>query len=196
VLPALLLASASPRRAALLASAGVHATVLPVNVDETWHTEEAPVAYARRVALAKAEAGARHKEGGVVLAADTVVWTRPHEPPLGKPRDRDDARRMIDRLTSQDAPHFVTTAWAVLDRRRGAAAQPHLAQETTRVWMRGLAASELDAYLDEDDWKDKAGGYGIQSRAAGLVTRIEGSYTNVVGLPLAQVIEYLRGLET
>jgi septum formation protein len=190
----LLLASASPRRAALLASAGVHATVLPVGVDESWLPQEAPVAYARRVALAKAEAGAHRKEGAVVLAADTVVWTTPHEPPLGKPHDRDAARRMIERLTGQDAPHFVTTAWAVLDRRRGAGVRPHVAQETTRVWMRALAAAELDAYLDEDDWRDKAGGYGIQSRAAGLVTRLEGSYTNVVGLPLAQVIEYLHGL--
>lgn len=179
---ALILASASPRRAELLRSAGIAFTTAPVDCDERWFAGEAPPAYAQRVAVAKAELAGR--ADATVLAADTTVWLEGQVEPLGKPDDRAAARAMIERLSG--GKHFVTTAFVLL-----AAERRVVEAVTTAVWFRTLAAAEIEAYLDANDWGDKAGGYGIQSRAAGLVRRIEGSYTNVVGLPLAEVIEAL-----
>lgn len=182
----LVLASASPRRAALLRSAGLHVEVRPVDCDERPHAGEPAVAYARRIAAAKLEAAlARASWPHPTLAADTVVWSETTAAPLGKPADREHARQVLRRLLGAD--HFVTTAWALAQ----PGAPPHLAHETTRVWMRAPTDDELERYLDTDEWRDKAGGYGIQGHAAGLVLRVEGSYTNVVGLPLAQVLQAL-----
>ncbi|MEM9456328.1 MAG: Maf family protein [Myxococcota bacterium] len=193
----LVLASGSPRRLALLRSAGLRVHARPVDCDETPLPHEAAVALARRLARAKLDAAL---DGGLapsatdlhpaatapVLTADTVVWRATTAAPLGKPRDRAHARQVLQQLSGGD--HFVTTAWALARPR----APVLLAHETTRVWMRALDEDELDAYLDTDEWSDKAGGYGIQGHAAGLVLRLEGSYTNVVGLPLAQVLQALR----
>ncbi len=189
-MPALLLASASPRRATLLSAAGVDHTVTPVDVDETRRPGEPPIPYARRMAETKARSVSARKGAGVILSADTVVWRDPKSAPLVKPRDRDDALRMLLTLLDPDAPHFVSTAYAILDGRHNPP-NLHLAHETTRVWMRRAPRPEIDRYLDTDEWKDKAGGYGIQGRAASFVSRIEGSYTNVVGLPVAQVLDRL-----
>lgn len=185
----LVLASASPRRAELLRSAGIAFVAAPVDADERWLPGEAPPAYAARVARAKAELAL--KPGAVVLAADTTVWLEGQVEPLGKPADRAEARAMLARLAGGE--HRVTTAFALADA-RGPAPRWIERAATTTVWMRPLTTGELEAHLDLEDWKDKAGGYGIQSRAAGLVRRIEGSYTAVVGLPLAEVIEALREL--
>ena len=187
----LVLASASPRRADLLRTAGLHFTVAPVDGDERWLPSEAPAAYAARVARIKASLAVPGHPGAVILAADTTVWITPDAPPIGKPADRNEAAATLRRLAG--GSHFVTTAFAVADAR--AATVTWLERQvTTRVHMRALGADELTAYLDADDWRDKAGGYGIQSRAAGIVTAIEGSYTAVVGLPLAEVVLALRGL--
>lgn len=185
----LVLASASPRRAELLRAAGIAFVAAPVDADERWLPGEAPPAYAARVARAKAELALR--PGAIVLAADTTVWLEGQAEPLGKPADRAAARAMLGRLAG--AQHCVTTAFALVDA-RGSAARWIERAATTAVWMRPLTPGELEAHLDLEDWRDKAGGYGIQSRAAGLVRRIEGSYTGVVGLPLAEVIEALREL--
>jgi septum formation protein len=189
----LILASASPRRTALLSSAGIDHTVLPVGIDESWTDGEAPIPYARRIARAKVDAAASGRSDVVVLAADTVVWCDPKEAPLGKPRDEAEARAMLGRLAHPDAPHFVTTACAIADARRDPPTVD-VFEETTCVWMRRLTDEELTRYVSGGGWRDKAGGYGIQDEAAGFVTRLEGSYTNVVGLPLAQVVERLRAV--
>lgn len=182
----LVLASRSPRRVELLRSAGVHVEVRPVDCDETPYAGEPAVAHARRIAAAKHSAAlARATWPHPTLAADTVVWTETTAEPLGKPRDREHARRGLRLLLGAD--HLVTTAWA-LGRPGG---EPLVRHETTRVWMRPLPDDELERYLDTEEWCDKAGGYGIQGHAAGLVVRVEGSYTNVVGLPLAQVLQAL-----
>jgi len=185
----LVLASASPRRADLLRSAGVAFTVAAVDADEGWSPGEAAPTYAARVARAKAALALPHHPGAVVLAADTTVW-HAGEPPIGKPGDRAEAAAMIAGLTARGS-HLVTTAFVVADG-RGEVVTWLEEQVTTRVWMRPIDAEELTMYLDSEDWRGKAGGYGIQSRAAGLVTRIEGSYTAVVGLPLAEVLVALR----
>ena len=129
-----------------------------------------------------------HRDGRewLVLAGD------PRASPIGKPGDRAEAATILRALTGAGS-HRVTTAFVLADA-RGAQVQWIERQVTTRVHMRGLDEAELAAYLDSEDWRDKAGGYGIQSRAAGIVTGIEGSYTAVVGLPLAEVLVALRGL--
>lgn len=207
----LVLASASPRRAELLRSAGIVFTIHPVDCDESWRPGERAPDYARRVAAAKAECAAEELRdrapnsgiGPLILAADTTVWLDAEREPLQKPHDRKHAAAMLRALT-RGRPHRVTTACAVA---RGGA-DPTLSAptllaptliaefaETTIVHMRELDdrrfTAFIDAYLDAGDWTDKAGGYAIQGRAAGLVERIEGSYTSVVGLPLAQVLARL-----
>lgn len=184
-----MLASASPRRAALLRSVGLAPTVAPVRCDETPLAGEFAVAYARRIAAAKLNAAiaARPREhaDAVIIVADTVVWD--HErTPLGKPRDVEHAAQMLGRLTAAGT-HHVTTAWAL----GWPEHRVHAEQTTTLVAMRTPEAAELSAYLASGQWRDKAGGYGIQDHAAAFVTRIEGSYTNVVGLPVAQVLAAL-----
>ena len=203
----LVLASASPRRAELLRLAGVEFRVHAVDCDEGWREGEAPIAYALRVAAAKAElavaeltkANAKAKaDAAVVLAADTTVWLAADAAPLGKPRDRREAAAMLRALTRGQA-HRVTTACSFA--RVGAPPLPPalaVLEQTTEVHMRTLDearfAAFIDPYLDSDEWTDKAGGYAIQGRAAALVESIVGSYSAVVGLPLAQVTARLETL--
>jgi septum formation protein len=183
VLP-LVLASASPRRAELLRGAGLAFTVRATDCDEAPGPDEAPIELARRLALAKATAVADTR--AIVLAADTVVWIDARTV-LGKARDRDEAVAFLRTLAGR--AHSVTTAWAL-----AGAVAPEVHHETTTVWFRPLAPADIDDYLARDEWTDKAGAYGIQGAAAGFVPRIEGSYTNVVGLPLAQVLARLDEL--
>ncbi len=194
----LVLASASPRRAELLRGAGLSFIVRPVDCDETWHAGESPVAYVQRVAAAKATAGAALVDlppDCLILAADTTVWLDEDTEPLAKPSDRTHATAMLRALTRGRA-HQVSTACAFA---RAGAGLIHGFVETTRVRMRALSDAEFDtfipAYLDAGDWVDKAGAYAIQGRAASLVEAIEGSYTGVVGLPLAQVVAQLERLD-
>jgi len=180
--PRVVLASASPRRAELLRGAGVPFEVAASACDERPRPDERPVALARRLAAAKAQVCAR--TDAIVLAADTVVWTD-ERTQLAKPADREEAATFLRALSGRE--HSVTTAWAL------AGAVPlEVHAETTRVWFRALAERDLAAYLATEEWTDKAGAYGIQGAAAGFVARIDGSYTNVVGLPLAQVVARLR----
>lgn len=192
---AVLLASASPRRAALLRAAGVDVVVRPANCDETAERGETAVSLAHRLARKKLEAALANLEVGDgaseldVVAADTVVWLGDSEAdavPLGKPDDREHARSLLNALAT-GRPHRVTTGWAV----GRVGEEVTVATTTTQVLMRRLRAAELDAYLATDEWTDKAGGYGIQGAAAGWVERVEGSYTNVVGLPLSEVLAEL-----
>ena len=110
----LLLASASPRRTALLRLAGVEHSVAPVDCDERWIAGERAPDYARRIALAKAQLALTRGHPGLILAADTAVWIEPDAAPLGKPTDRQDARDMLRRLFSAGR-HHVTTAFALID---------------------------------------------------------------------------------
>jgi septum formation protein len=195
--PLLVLASASPRRAELLRSAGLEFKVRPVDCDETWHPGESPLAYVDRVATAKALAGAALDglaPDALILAADTTVWLDDNTEPLAKPNDRAHATAMLRALTRGRA-HSVSTACAFA---RPDGSLVATLTETTRVHMRSLLDSQFEAfigpYLDAGDWTAKAGAYAIQGRAAALVEAIEGSYTAVVGLPLAQVVAQLEQL--
>jgi len=180
----LVLASASPRRRQLLASLGLECEVAPTDIDETPHPGEAPADYARRLAREKAAAAAAcHPPERLLLAADTVVALG--EEILGKPTDASDAARMLRRLSGR--AHEVHTAVAA---RRGDTTALRLA--TTEVTFRSLRDVEIDTYVSTGEPLDKAGAYGIQGVAAVFVTRLSGSYSAVVGLPLCETAELLR----
>jgi septum formation protein len=184
----LILASASPRRAELLSSAGFAYEVAPSNVDESVHPGETPTDYAVRVAHDKARKAVwsmRPHQAGVVLAADTVVAVGAQI--LGKPKHRADAARML-RLLS-DGIHEVHTAVVV---RRGEAEQSDLV--TTRVRFLPLSEAEIAWYIASGEPDGKAGAYAIQGRGARFIDWIEGSWSNVVGLPIATVYRLLGGL--
>ncbi len=182
----LVLASASPRRLALLGSAGITPAVAPTDVDERARPGELPAALASRLAGAKADAAAPRHAGACVLAADTVVAIGADC--LGKAATPAEARAMLERLAGRT--HEVITAFAL---RLGAARRDR--SVTTRVTFRALAAGDLDWYVTSGDWGGKAGAYAIQGGAAGFAEAIAGSYTSVVGLPLAEVLADLEALD-
>ncbi|HDZ55953.1 MAG TPA: septum formation inhibitor Maf [Pseudomonas xinjiangensis] len=178
------LASASPRRRALLEQVGIRATVIKSSVDETAHPGELPREYVERIACSKVRAGLAAADGQtVVLAADTAVVMDGQI--LGKPVDRQEGLSMLRLLSGRT--HSVLTAIAVADGN-------HLRQCTveTRVWFRILSEQEMLAYWNTGEPADKAGGYGIQGLAAVFVERIEGSYSAVVGLPLMETARLLN----
>ena len=179
----LVLASASPRRRELLAAAGVAHHAVPVDVDETPTPGESPADYVERVALLKADAAAVLHPGRFVVGADTAVVLG--EDLFGKPRDEADAERMVSMLAGRS--HEVLTGLAVV----GNGQRLSLVERTT-VWMAPLNPREIKAYVRTGEPFGKAGGYAIQGRASRFVLRIAGSYTNVVGLPVAAVVSLLR----
>ena len=177
------LASASPRRLELLRLAGVEPEVTPADIDETRRPDEDPVVYATRLAREKAASIAR--PGDAVLGADTIVTLDGDV--LGKPVDSDDARTMLRRLAGRE--HQVVTAYHLI-----APAGTRSRAITTVVVFRALTPVEIDGYVAHDEWRGKAGGYAIQGLAGAFARELRGSYSNVVGLPLCEVIEDLRAL--
>jgi len=180
----IVLASASPRRAELLRSAGIDAQVVPSGIVESVRPGEPPEAYVRRLAGAKARDVASRTSARFYLGADTVVVL--DGAILEKPADSAEAAAMLLRLSGR--VHEVITGFEVFDRTAGRGVGGVV---STEVWFRPLRAPEIAAYVATGEPLDKAGGYGIQEGAASMVERIVGSYTNVVGLPLAEVVEAL-----
>ncbi|HVZ86486.1 MAG TPA: Maf family protein [Polyangia bacterium] len=184
----LILASASPRRRELLERVGLRLEVIPGAIDETPLPDEKPDAYARRVAGAKCDVVADAlpaARGLAVLGADTTVII--DGAILGKPADAADARAMLGRLAGRR--HEVVTAYAI---RLGD--QRVERSVTTMVAVRAMQPAEVDAYVAAGEWRDKAGGYAVQGIAAAFVTDLRGSLTNVIGLPLAEVLADLLAL--
>jgi septum formation protein len=180
----LILASASPRRADLLRAAGIEVDVQPADVDESIRPAESPGDYVCRVALAKARTISEGVPERLVLGADTTVVVDGEI--LGKPGDADDARRMLRLLSGR--PHVVMTGVALLGR-NGKGAVADTAVESTTVEFASLSDREIDWYVATDEPMGKAGAYAIQGLASRFVTRVQGSYSNVVGLPVALVYE-------
>jgi len=183
----LILASASPRRLELLRQVGIEpATVAPAAIDEAPRARELPAHYARRMAREKAEAMASDHADAFVLGADTVVALGRRI--LPKAEDEAAARACLERLSGRR--HRVLGGLAVIapDGRR---AERLVA---TVVTFKRLEAREIAAYLASGEWRGKAGGYAIQGRAAAFIPRINGSYPNVVGLPLTETLALLTGL--
>jgi septum formation protein len=183
----LILASASPRRARLLGQVGIPFRVVPAAVHESAEGQS-PADLVVRLALEKARQVAARFRRGVVLGADTVVVHG--DKILGKPRDRRDAREMLLRLSGSE--HSVFTGLALID---AAVGRWETGFAETRVWMRALEAELIDAYVATDEPMDKAGAYGIQGKAAFFVEKIEGCYSNVVGLPLSRLYLLLDRME-
>ncbi|MCA9673122.1 MAG: septum formation protein Maf [Myxococcales bacterium] len=185
----LILASSSPRRRELLAMIGIRCEVDPSHIDEAQLPDESPRAMARRLAREKAlDVANRHAAAGdtrPVLAADTIVVV--DDEAIGKPRDRDDARAMIERLSGR--AHDVISALCLI-----AGDDEHAATVTTRVTFKTLDSFEIERYLECAAWHDKAGAYAVQEHAAYMVARVDGSYTNVVGLPLAETVDALASI--
>jgi septum formation protein len=180
----LVLASASPRRRELLRTAGYDFEVDPVTTDERPLENETPAVHVERLARTKATLGASRHPGAIVLGADTVVVIDGEI--LGKPTGPRHAREMLSRLSGRT--HEVMTGVAV------AAGEQVVARvERTSVWVRALSPAELQWYVDSGEPLDKAGGYAIQGLASRFVPRIEGSYSNVVGLPIPVVADILAG---
>lgn len=182
--PDLVLASASPRRRELLERIGLRLRVAPVDLDETPRPGESPRPYAQRLAAEKCAAvAARLGEELPVLAADTVVVLEGAI--FGKPADANEAAAMLGRLSGRR--HEVITAYHI--RHRGTAVERAV---TTAVTFRLLSPAEVEAYVASGEWQGKAGGYAVQGIAALFATELRGSLTNVIGLPLAEVVADLR----
>lgn len=179
----LILASASPRRAELLHQIGVDFCVVPADIDETLGEDETAADYVRRLAVEKARAVASKHPDQVVLAADTTVVAEGHI--LGKPGNVAELQQMLRRLSG--GWHEVLTGIALF--RAGTLAQT---VTCTRVHFRTINEHEADAYWQTGEPADKAGGYAIQGLGAMFVQRIEGSYSGVVGLPLAETAKFLE----
>jgi septum formation protein len=184
---ALILASASPRRRDLLQEAGVVFEVDPSEVPESPGEGEDPVAYARRTAAEKGVEVAARRRGRWVLAADTVVVLDTEA--FGKPADAEEARGMLRRLSGRT--HEVVTAFVLV------APDVRLAAErsvTTRVTFREIPDLEVEAYVAGGEAFGKAGAYAIQGDGGRFVTGIQGSWNNVVGLPVDEVLATLRAV--
>ena len=187
----LILASASPRRAEILRNAGIQFEIRKTDVDESRIVGELPGDYVRRLALAKALSAATEYrdplDETLILGADTVVVVDADI--LGKPASQDDARSMLRRLSGRI--HEVHTGLALL---RKPGAEQRVVEEITRVHFTSLTAQEIEDYIATGEPFDKAGAYGIQGIGGRYVTRIEGCYFNVMGLPLARLWSLLREL--
>ncbi|MEW6727333.1 Maf family protein [Desulforudis sp. 1088] len=181
----LVLASASPRRRELLDGLGVSFKVVVADVDESLGFSKRPAPLVEELALRKARAVAERTPEGLVIGADTVVVLRGKI--LGKPRDEAEARSMLREL--EGTSHEVYTGVAVIDAATGKAAVSH---ERTVVHFRHLTEEEISTYAATGEPADKAGAYAIQGLGSLFVTRIEGCYTNVVGLPLVRLAEMCR----
>ena len=191
----LILASASPRRAELLRAAGFTFDTFAADVDESFRPGESPPAYVRRLAAEKSAAAQvgtakaapyiRGTAEPIFLGADTAVVIDGEI--LGKPRDDEDSARMLRRLSGNS--HQVLTGISL---RQGADELGRV--ETTAVHVRALSEEDIAWYVASGEGRDKAGAYAIQGLASRFIPRIEGSYSNVVGLPIACVAELLRSL--
>ena len=177
------LASRSPRRRELLAAAGIAAEIDPVDVDERRLPDEAPAAYVERVARLKAAAGAARHPEALVIGADTAVVLG--DEVLGKPSDAADAADMLRRLAGR--AHEVLTGVAV-----SCGARHHSFVERTTVTFAPIAEDDIQQYVATGEPFDKAGAYAIQGYAARFVSGIQGSYTNVVGLPMEALVRVIQ----
>lgn len=183
----LILASASPRRAQLLRARGYRVEVMPSSVDEDAVSVDGltPAQIAERLSVCKARDVAARVSEGIVLAGDTIVALGARV--IGKPRDRDEAREILRALggTRQE----VITGVALVNAATG---EMRVGHDCTVVRMRAMSEEELETYLNGGAWEGKAGAYGIQDEGDRFVTRIEGSFTNVVGLPMEIVQQMLE----
>jgi septum formation protein len=184
----LILASKSPRRYELLNQLGLDFEVIPSRVMEDFVQKESPQAHVIRLAEAKVRDVAGRYPDRWVLAADTIVTM--NESILGKPKNREDATGMLRCLSGQE--HWVLTGFYVCHLEKGKGDKEAV---QTAVKMKTLTPAEMEWYVQTGEPFDKAGGYAIQGIGSFMIESIRGSYTNVVGLPLCELIQMLNRLE-
>jgi septum formation protein len=180
-----ILASSSPRRRELLSSLGLQFQVIPAELQEIPSPHEAAPDFAVRVAEKKALVVGKRHPSAWVIGADTIVVV--DDEILGKPRSKADAQRMLRQLA--DREHVVVTGYALVN--VGEGKTMHGVEETS-VKINALEEREIEWYINTGEPFDKAGGYAIQGKGAFMIEWIEGSYTNVVGLPLCQLIRLFK----
>lgn len=182
----LILASSSPRRVELLQKLGIDFEVVPSRIDEKSVKFDDPEELCKRLALMKARDVAKRREG-IIVAADTIVVFKGEV--LGKPKDEKEAKTMLRMLSGNE--HVVMSGIAVIDTNSG---KEIVDVVKTRVKFRKLKKEEIDSYVESGEPLDKAGAYAIQGKAASFVKEIHGCFYNVVGLPLARLVEMLSKL--
>lgn len=185
----LVLASTSPRRSEILRMAGYMFEVIPSQFEEPGHSEgqSDPIFYAQEMALEKGkEVFERLEKERVVLSADTVGLVDGEV--LEKPKDREDAARMLRSLSGKT--HVVITAFAIFFPEKR---EPICQKIETKVTFKQLSEDEIDSYLNHEEYLDKAAAYAIQGLASVFVEKVEGDYFNVVGLPICQINKVLEG---
>ena len=182
--PGLILASQSPRRRYLLEQAGIEFSVIPSSFDENSVKPSSPDVYVRQLAESKARDISEQYADSWVIGADTIVFIDGNI--LGKPGSRVEARSMLERLSGNT--HHVLTGYCICCHRIGRLFSDVV---KTEVRFKKLTPREIDWYINSGEPFDKAGAYGIQGIGTFLVRRINGSYTNVVGLPVCEVMEFL-----
>ncbi|HKR59328.1 MAG TPA: Maf family protein [Pyrinomonadaceae bacterium] len=184
LVPRLILASKSPRRAEILRAAGWTFETLAANIDETRQANETAVDYVQRLAQEKAEAVAKKLQSGLILGADTIVVV--NDEILGQPRDKEDARRMLGLLSGKW--HEVFTGVALLN---AGNERRQLAHQVTRVRFAEISPAEIEWYISTGEPSDKAGAYAIQGRGSIFIEEVQGDYFNIVGLPIRLVYRLL-----
>ena len=184
----LILASASPRRQELLQSVGLKFKIIPARVNENYLAGESPRQHVKRLSIDKAIIIARQYPDAWVLGADTIVVIDGLI--LGKPKNKTQAREMLQKLSGNE--HKVFTGFTIAQ----AAAEVYQTKVIqSAVRFKTISPKEMDWYVSCDEPYDKAGGYAVQGKGTCFIQSIRGSYTNVIGLPLCEVIEALKKLE-
>ncbi|OQY19662.1 MAG: septum formation inhibitor Maf [Desulfobacteraceae bacterium 4572_35.1] len=188
-LPDIILASASPRRQELLASIGISFQVIPSHIEENHRAGESPSAFVLRLSEEKAAEVAQRANitGRWVIGSDTIVLC--DDDIIGKPTSTQDSARMLRRLSGRS--HQVLSGYAIIDRDNNTCLKRCV---TTEVTFRTLTQDEIEGYIATGEPADKAGSYAIQGIGSYIVTSINGSYTNVVGLPMAHIVSDLKNL--
>jgi septum formation protein len=186
-MPWLILASSSPRRLDLLAQIGISPDkIVPADIDETPLKNELPTALVQRLGIAKAAAVAPDYPGAYILGCDTVVAVGRRI--LNKAQTEEEAQRFLTLLSGRR--HRVLSGLSVI----GPTGKNHHRLVSTTVAFKRLEKSEIDAYIASGEWRGKAGGYAVQGRAVAFVRKIIGSHSNIVGLPLFETAQLLKGL--
>lgn len=184
----MILASLSPRRKELLSLIGKPFSIETKNIEEKINPNLSPKENVKALAFEKAEAVAKEQPEEVVIGADTIVCLKGEI--MGKPKNADEAKEMLRALSGQS--HEVYTGVAILVKGRGI---KHVFADKTKVYMKELLETEIEAYVATKEPLDKAGSYGIQGQGALYIEGIEGDYYNVMGLPVHRVYEILRLME-
>jgi septum formation protein len=195
--PRIVLASTSPRRIELLKQVGLRFETHSPKTDETPKKKEKPTTLVARLALSKAQSATHSlkasKGATLIIAADTIVVDPSGKQILGKPRSRNEACSMLRKL--QGATHTVFTGYCILETDTNESegfAHSHVRVVKSRVTMRALSAVQIRTYVASGEPMDKAGSYAAQGLGMALIEKIDGSYANVVGLPISQLVQDLE----